>query len=439
MKKNHLPFLLILLTGCLQQDIPQNNSYPKTSTENPQEIEYEITFISDDIVFKKIKVHSGEKASISENPIKSGHCLLGWYTEKSFINFFDLNTPITSDITLYAKWIDKSIGNVCKTSELKNLLNSLPQYGGIQKIIIAEVIPDLDTISSILKEVAPTSKIHLDLSYCTGIDTIPTFCLWSSYLNKITIPHSIRFIQSCFPFNDLTEIYFAGTLDEWFLIEFNDKNSYFDDAIVYIDGNKLSEITVPASVTVINEGLFAGMDISAVTLHNKLLKIGNGAFENTKITNIDLPDSVEYIGKNAFLSTPLENISISNTSKLQTIDSYAFTSTKLESFNIPPNLTYLSSYLFYNSKLTSIEIPSKIKAIGDYCFNGCENLTNVTINKGVEYIGAYAFGAAYGSRSGVTKIKYNGTKADWNAIEKDTNFGSTYLKTIECTDGNISL
>jgi len=440
MRKNTLSILfviLIMFISCVQSPTtPENSENTEPTQENQKK--YEVTFISDGEIFLKVNVTSGNTVSISENPTKSGYCLLGWFTDTSFTKYFDFKTPINSDISLYAKWIDKSLGYVCKLSEFKDVLISLPQYGGLQKIIIAEVIPDLSIIEDILQEVAPTSKIHLDLSLCTGLETIPTFCLWSSHLTKITIPHTIRKIQSSFPFNDLKEIYFDGTLEEWFNVEFNDKNSYFDDVPVFINGKTLTEIIIPETVTKINQGLFAGMDITSVTFHNNLKSIGDGAFMSTKLSNIIIPDSVEYIGSLAFSNSALTSITISNSSNLITIGTSAFSNTKIASFYIPSKISYLSENLFYNSKLESMTIPATIKSIGDYCFNGCENLTNVKILKGVEYIGAYAFGA-YAFRSGVNTITFDGTQSEWNQIEKDPNYGSSYLKTIKCNDGNISL
>lgn len=41
-------------------------------------------------------------------PTKEGYLFEGWYTEQTMTNFFDFYTPITKDITLYAKWMDIS-------------------------------------------------------------------------------------------------------------------------------------------------------------------------------------------------------------------------------------------------------------------------------------------------------------------------------------------
>ena len=41
-------------------------------------------------------------------PTKEGNLFEGWYTEQTMTNRFDFYTPITKDITLYAKWMDIS-------------------------------------------------------------------------------------------------------------------------------------------------------------------------------------------------------------------------------------------------------------------------------------------------------------------------------------------
>ena len=43
--------------------------------------------------------------TISEpTPTKDGYIFGGWFTEDTFVNEFDFNTPITTDVQLYAKW-----------------------------------------------------------------------------------------------------------------------------------------------------------------------------------------------------------------------------------------------------------------------------------------------------------------------------------------------
>ncbi len=44
-------------------------------------------------------------ASRPQDPVRSGYSFGGWYTDESFSNEFDFDSPVTSDMTLYAKWI----------------------------------------------------------------------------------------------------------------------------------------------------------------------------------------------------------------------------------------------------------------------------------------------------------------------------------------------
>ncbi|MCR5522082.1 MAG: InlB B-repeat-containing protein, partial [Clostridia bacterium] len=51
-----------------------------------------------------IKVSHGEKADKPEAPQKQDFIFTGWYTDEELKKPFDFNTPVTDNITLYAKW-----------------------------------------------------------------------------------------------------------------------------------------------------------------------------------------------------------------------------------------------------------------------------------------------------------------------------------------------
>lgn len=50
-------------------------------------------------------VDKNGKATQPTDPIRNGYIFIGWYTDKECLTKFDFNTPITADITLYAKWV----------------------------------------------------------------------------------------------------------------------------------------------------------------------------------------------------------------------------------------------------------------------------------------------------------------------------------------------
>ena len=49
-------------------------------------------------------VEPGKTASVPEEPEKDNNAFMGWYTAQGFSFRFDFDTPISRDITLYAKW-----------------------------------------------------------------------------------------------------------------------------------------------------------------------------------------------------------------------------------------------------------------------------------------------------------------------------------------------
>lgn len=49
-------------------------------------------------------VSEGETASVPKDPVSLGDTFTGWYTEAECENLYDFDTPVTSDLTLYAGW-----------------------------------------------------------------------------------------------------------------------------------------------------------------------------------------------------------------------------------------------------------------------------------------------------------------------------------------------
>lgn len=122
-------------------------------------------------------------------------------------------------------------------------------------------------------------------------------------------------------------------------------------------------------------------------------------------------------------------------------------------------LDYIPDYFLYNSSIKGFKIPDSVTIIGDYAFAFCSSLTSITIGKGVYVIGEYAFrycdgltsitipdsvtsirkGAFY-LCSGLARITFGGTKAQWQAIKKSTDWKKySAIEIIHCKDGDIKL
>ena len=51
-------------------------------------------------------VKAGETVTAPDEPAYEGHSIAGWYTDPSFETSYDFTTPVETDLTLYAKWVE---------------------------------------------------------------------------------------------------------------------------------------------------------------------------------------------------------------------------------------------------------------------------------------------------------------------------------------------
>lgn len=101
--------------------------------------------------------------------------------------------------------------------------------------------------------------------------------------------------------------------------------------------------------------------LKEVKFGNSVTKIGQSAFEScSSLTTAILPESIVDIGNNAFYDAALEQV------------------------NIPSGITNLVG-VFSRTKIRSLEIPGTVKSV-DSAFSGCNSLTNVVVQNGVEHL-----------------------------------------------------
>lgn len=156
-------------------------------------------------------------------------------------------------------------------------------------------------------------------------------------------------------------------------------------------------------------------NISSCTIYEDTKVIADSAFSDcSRLKSIELPNSVTSIGKKAFAHC-----------------------SSLTSVTIPDSVTRIGDEAFDScDSLTSIEIPDSVKSIGDWVFYYCRSLTSITIGNGVTSIGDDAFSWC----TALTSITFNGTAAEWNAIEKGSGWNNAVPATkVVCSDGTVSL
>lgn len=87
------------------------------------------------------------------------------------------------------------------------------------------------------------------------------------------------------------------------------------------------------------------------------------------------------------------------------------------------------------TQIQSVTIGNGVTALPAGAFSGCIALNSVRIGTGVKSIGADAF--AYTT---VLTINFDGTKEEWNAIQKAEGWnGNSYILSVSCSDGSVSV
>ncbi len=189
---------------------------------------------------------------------------------------------------------------------------------------------------------------------------------------------------------------FVRDLKAWLGIRFGNGNSnpLINGCELFIDGELVTELEIPADVTEIPFRAFIGCSsLTSVTIPEGVTSIGEEAFRGCSgLKNVTIPKSVRSIGSSAFDGcSGLKNVTIPES--VTSIGGYAFSGCSgLKSVTIPESVTSIDSGAFEGCKaLTSVTIPGSVKSIEYRAFYDCEKLTCLTIPDSVESIGDGAF------------------------------------------------
>lgn len=171
---------------------------------------------------------------------------------------------------------------------------------------------------------------------------------------------------------------------------YNSGSSSAEQTKYYIP-KSLKEVVITGSNCIATGAFLNCSRLSNITIPSSVTYIGEGAFRNcTSLTSIVIPESVTCIQYDAFYNcSSLSSIHVDlNNSKYDSRDDCnaiieTDTNTLVYGFNnttIPNSVIQIGDYAFSGCVgLTSIEIPDNVISIGKFAFSSCSNLVSIKI------------------------------------------------------------
>ena len=194
--------------------------------------------------------------------------------------------------------------------------------------------------------------------------------------------------------------------------------------------SKLEEVILPDTCEVIGNYAFAKCTLLENINLDDVKIISDYAFQDNDSLTCDALGGINLsgvyaIGKKAFAGSRLSEVTLTNLSR---VSDSAFADCKyLVSVELGPK-TRIATNMFKNSAVKEIVIYSDI--ISDSAFEGCTDLTKVTVKNDVTYLGAKAF---YGCKALNEVVFEKGCEE----IAANAFYNCSNLKTLTLPDGAI--
>jgi hypothetical protein len=186
-------------------------------------------------------------------------------------------------------------------------------------------------------------------------------------------------------------------IEQWLRIDFagSHKNPLAHAGRLYVNGELLTHLEVPDTVTEISAFAFAGCtSLRSVTLGARVTRIGASAFRECEgLISFTYHTAVQEIGDYAFYNCKL-----------------------LEEVVLPDTVKAIGKYAFQQCyQLHTLQTGNGVESIGEGALLNCTSLTEISLPASLTYIGKYAFRGC----TALTSASFEVTK-EWYAKQNAT-------------------
>jgi len=207
-----------------------------------------------------------------------------------------------------------------------------------------------------------------------GVSEIGKNAFEENFIESVTFPDSLTKIgEGAFTSGKLKSITLPPNLKTL------GNNAFFN--------NKLTEITIPSSVKKIGNEAFAKNELTCINIMEGVETIGKKAFSQNKFNKVEdirLPSTITVIDEEAFTSNNISGDLIIPESVTK-IGGSAFYSNKLTGVMIRGK-TDIGEYAFASNEVRKVIIGAKVPSAGNSSFDG-NKIIGVTIPDGVKVSG----------------------------------------------------
>ena len=274
-------------------------------------------------------------------------------------------------------------------------------------------VPETITVEGVDYTVTELSEKAFDEADITSLalpSSIKKLGYWSisfcTELKKVNVPASVEEIaEGTFRFcTGITDFTFEEG-NNHFIMESDMLMTADKKRLIHLfyaeDEDKTLNVTLPSTITAIDEYALACRSVKEIKLHEGVEKIGQYAFSFALLSSIEIPASVTFLGE-AFVSwiPGLKKITVAESNTCCKFVNDALYNADMTLFymvlpgnnniEIAETVTRIGNHAIESTELETLVIPDNVREIGIQAIIDNPNLKTVVIGSGVEETGIMA-------------------------------------------------